>query len=167
MTVGEKIRYLREVEGNLRGLGRALTQQELLRGIKQETGKELSQSYLSQLESGARPHMTNKSRAILAQFFKVHPGYLVDDPEGYHAHLQSGLREQEQEIDVWLFQGADRFERDDELKQALITLGRQKDSRMWILLLSEILRSEPLKARVLAAIKEGLKERRKPERRKR
>src|SRR5437588_579118 len=69
MTLGEKIRYLREVEGNLRGLGRSLTQQELLRGIKKEVGAAFSQSYLSQIESGRRPHMTNKSRMILAKFF--------------------------------------------------------------------------------------------------
>ena len=46
--------------------------------------KTISQSYLSQLESGARPHLTNATRMLLAQFFKVHPGYLVDDPEGFH-----------------------------------------------------------------------------------
>ena len=60
MKVGEKIRYLREVEGNLRGLNRAMTQQELLRAIRSELGADggkMSQSYLSQIESGARPHL--------------------------------------------------------------------------------------------------------------
>ncbi len=83
MKLGEKIRYLREVEGSLRGLDRAMSQQELVRAIDAETGSKLSQSYLSQIESGARPHLTNTTRQILARFFKVHPGYLVDDPEGY------------------------------------------------------------------------------------
>ncbi len=40
MTLGEKIRYLREVEGSLRGLNRPLTQQELMKGIAAETGKK-------------------------------------------------------------------------------------------------------------------------------
>jgi len=83
MKLGEKIRYLREVEGSLRGLDRDLSQQEMVRAIEAETGSKLSQSYLSQIESGARPHLTNTTRQILARFFKVHPGYLVDDPEGY------------------------------------------------------------------------------------
>ncbi len=82
MKLGEKIRYLREVEGSLRGMNRAMSQQELVRAIEAETGSKLSQSYLSQIESGARPHLTNTTRQILAKFFKVHPGYLVDDPGG-------------------------------------------------------------------------------------
>ena len=36
--------------------------------------------------------MTQSSRALLAKFFKVHPGFLVDDPEGYHTELTSDLR---------------------------------------------------------------------------
>ena len=40
MTLGEKIRYLREVEGSLRDLGRPMTQQEIVRAVKKELGKE-------------------------------------------------------------------------------------------------------------------------------
>ena len=48
MKLADKIRYLREVEGSLRGLGRAMTQQELVRAIASETrGRGISQSYLS------------------------------------------------------------------------------------------------------------------------
>ena len=49
--------------------------------------------------------MTQSSRALLAKFFKVHPGFLVDDPEGYHAELTSDLRTTEGQLDVWLLQG--------------------------------------------------------------
>jgi len=87
MRLGEKLRYLREMEGALRALGRELTQQEVVRAIKSELKQSISQSYLSQIESGARPHLTNSTRMLLARFFKVHPGYLVDDPEGYHTEL--------------------------------------------------------------------------------
>ncbi len=71
MKLGEKIRYLREVEGSLRGLGRAMTQQELVRAIRDEMGKgnSISQSYLSQIENGARPHMTQSSRALCWRSF--------------------------------------------------------------------------------------------------
>ena len=69
MKLGDKLRYLREVEGTLRGLGREMSQQEIVRAIAKEMKKSISQSYLSQLESGARPHLTNSSRMLLAKFF--------------------------------------------------------------------------------------------------
>lgn len=139
MKLGEKIRYLREVEGSLRGLDRAMSQQELVRAIEAETGSKLSQSYLSQIESGARPHLTNTTRQTLAAFFKVHPGYLVDDPEGYSPELQSDLRSLEDKLDLWLIAGAERFRRDPELKQALLTLAQNEHSRECLLLLEGIL----------------------------
>jgi len=114
MKLGEKIRYLREVEGSLRGLQRDLSQQEMVRAIEAETGSKLSQSYLSQIESGSRPHLTNTTRQILAKFFKVHPGYLVDDPEGYHPELLSEVRNLEDKLDLWLVSGAERFRREVE-----------------------------------------------------
>jgi len=92
MTLGDKLRSLRSVEGSLRGLGRAMTQFELAQAMKREVGRGLSQAYLSQIESGARPHLTHTTRELLARFFRVYPGFLVDDPEGYTATLQSELR---------------------------------------------------------------------------
>src|SRR5882762_932400 len=76
MTLGDKIRSLRSVEGSLRGLGRAMTQFELAQAMKRELGRGLSQAYLSQIESGARPHLTHTTRELLARFFKVYPGFL-------------------------------------------------------------------------------------------
>jgi transcriptional regulator with XRE-family HTH domain len=148
MKLGEKIRYLREVEGSLRGLDRAMSQQELVRAIQRETGSKLSQSYLSQIESGARPHLTNTTRQILAALFKVHPGYLVDDPEGYSPELQSELRHVEDKLDLWLVSGAERFRRDPELKQALLTLARNEHSRECLLLLEAILETPGLAPRL-------------------
>jgi hypothetical protein len=84
MTLGEKVRSLRGVEGDLRGLGREMSQQETVTTIHRELGESFSQSYLSQIESGARPHLTHRTRVVLSRFFKVHPGYLVSDPPGYH-----------------------------------------------------------------------------------
>src|SRR5262250_3789761 len=131
MKVGEKIRYLREVEGSLRGMGRPMTQLELVRAIRDEMpkGKGISQSYLSQIENGTRPHMTQSSRALLARFFKVHPGFLVDDPDGYHTELTSDLRTVEGQIDVWLLQASERFASDREVSDVLIKLAREKDTR--------------------------------------
>jgi transcriptional regulator with XRE-family HTH domain len=139
MKLGEKIRYLREVEGNLRGLARAMTQHELIRAIRAETGSAFSQSYLSQIESGARPHLTNTTRQVLAKFFKVHPGYLVDDPDGYHVELLSDARGLEDKLDLWLVGGAERFRRDPELRHALLALARHNDTRRCLLLLHAVM----------------------------
>ena len=152
MKLGEKIRYLREVEGNLRGLNRAMSQQELVRAIEAETKSTLSQSYLSLLESGARPHMTSKTRQILAGFFKVHPGYLVDDPEGYLPELLSEVKNAENKIDLWLISGAERFSRDPELKQALITLAQHEHTRECLLLLETILNTPGLAPRLFEVL---------------
>src|ERR1051326_4892936 len=95
MKLGQKLRYLREVEGALRGLGREMTQQEVVRAMRREKRRAVSQSYLSQIESGTRPHLTNSTRMLLADFYGVHPGYLVDDPDGFHTELLSDVRVQE------------------------------------------------------------------------
>lgn len=155
MKLGEKIRYLREVEGSLRGFGRPMTQLELVRAIENEVGKGkgISQSYLSQIENGSRPHMTQSSRALLAKFFKVHPGFLVDDPEGYHTELTSDLRTTEGQLDVWLLQGSERFASDPEVSNALIKAARQKDTRRAVLLLGEILNTPGLSDRLFEALR--------------
>src|SRR5215469_2064377 len=155
MKLGEKIRYLREVEGSLRGLGRPMTQLELVRALREELGpgKTISQSYLSQIENGTRPHMTQSSRALLAKFFKVHPGFLVDDPEGYHAELTSDLRSTEGQLDVWMLQGSERFASDPEVSNVLLQAAREKDTRRCLLLLGAILDTPGLAERLLEALR--------------
>ena len=162
MKLSDKIRYLREVEGNLRGLGRAMTQQELVRAIEESNkakrgngkkGATISQSYLSQIESGARPHLTNTTRLLLAKFFQVHPGYLVDDPEGYNAQLMADIHNVEDKLDLWLVSGAERFRRDPELCQALLTLAQNKDSRRCLLLLEAVLETPSLAERLLQVLR--------------
>jgi transcriptional regulator with XRE-family HTH domain len=152
MKLGEKLKYLRETEGELRGLGRAISQQEMVRALKSETGAALSQSYLSQIESGARPHLTNTTRQVLARFFKVHPGYLVDDPEGYHAELLSDARTLEDKLDLWLVSGAERFRRDPELRRALLALSRHDDSRRCLLLLEAVIETPGLVDRLFEVL---------------
>src|ERR1700728_599091 len=171
MKLSDKIRYLREVEGNLRGLNRAMTQQELVRAIQTDSrtanGKaSISQSYLSQIESGARPHLTNTTRLLLARFFKVHPGYLVDDPEGYHEELRSDARTlhgrtQEDTLDLWLIAGAERFRRDPELRRALLAAAQHDDTRRCLLLLAAILETPSLADRLLEVLRPELAPRRK------
>lgn len=152
MTLGEKVRSLRTVEGDLRGLGREMSQLEVARAIQRELGAAFSQSYLSQIESGARPHLTHHTRALLARFFKVHPGYLVSDPPGFHRHLTSELRAVEDQLDEWLRTGADQFGGDAELRDALVRLVRHPDSRKCLVLLGTIVDTPELVDRLLDAL---------------
>jgi transcriptional regulator with XRE-family HTH domain len=97
MELGEKLLHLRATEGERRGFGRAMTQTEVATALRQELGLSLSQAYLSQIEGGKRVHLSNKSREALSRFFRVHPGYLVNDPPdslpgsarlGHHSHQE-------------------------------------------------------------------------------
>jgi transcriptional regulator with XRE-family HTH domain len=153
MRLGEKLRYLREVEGTLRGHDRELSQLDLARLIEKELGKSISQSYLSQIESGARPHLTKSTRMLLARFFKVHPGYLVDDPEGYQNELISDVGALEDKLDLWLVSGAERFKREPELRRSLLTIARHADSRMCLILLGTILENPGLADRLMEVLK--------------
>src|SRR5215470_6370801 len=155
MTLGDKLRSLRTVEGSLRGLGRSMTQLEVAQAMKREVGRGLSQAYLSQIESGFRPHLTHTTRDLLARFFRVYPGFLVDDPQGYTPGLQSELRAIDAKIDSWLFAGAEQFTSDPELQRSLITIAETSDSRTPLLLLGEILRTPGLFERLSEVLRPG------------
>src|SRR5215469_16267107 len=120
MTLGDKLRSLRAVEGSLRGLG---------------------------------PHLTQATRDLLAKFFRVYPGFLVDDPEGYSPSLQSHLRTSDAKIDRWLYAGVERFPSDPELSEALLKIAEVPDSRQALLLLAEILRTPGLAERLSEVLK--------------
>jgi transcriptional regulator with XRE-family HTH domain len=125
----------------------------VVRLLKKELRETISQAYLSQIESGARPHLTNSSRMLLAKFYKVHPGYLVDDPEGYQEELMSDLGVLENKLDLWLINGAERFRGDPEMSQALLRVARHDDSRMCVVLLGAILDNPGLAERLLQVLK--------------
>jgi transcriptional regulator with XRE-family HTH domain len=156
MKLGEKLRYLRLVEGTLRGLDREMTQQDLAKAMKRELGRGLSQSYLSQIESGARPHLTNASRMLMARFFKVHPGYLVDDPEGYHTELTSDLRAVEDRLDLLLINAAEQFADDNDLSEALLRVANYADTRKALVLLGAVLEAPGLLDRLTEVLKPGI-----------
>ena len=152
MTLAHKLRQLRHLEGELRGLGRELSQSELVRAIRTELGETISQSYLSQIESGARRHLSNSTRLLLAKFFNVHPGYLVDDPEGFHNELTSDAGTLEDRLDLWLISGAERFRRHPEVSRALLAVARHRDSRRCLALLGAILETPGLAERLLQVL---------------
>lgn len=152
MKLGEKIRYLRMVEGTMRGLGREMTQHEVAKAIAKEQKRSVSQPYLSQIENGARPHLTNSTRMALAKFFGVHPGYLVDDPDGFHTELLSDARVHEDQLDLWLISGAERFSRDSQVSQALLKVAQHEDSRKCLVLMKSILDTPELVDRLFTVL---------------
>ena len=89
----------------------------------------------------------------------MHPGYLVDDPEGYSPELQSELRPVEDKLDLWLVAGAERFRRDPELMQSLLTLARHDHSRECLLLLEAILETPGLMPRLTEVLRPKSRER--------
>jgi transcriptional regulator with XRE-family HTH domain len=139
MELGQKLYLLRHLEGHLRGLGRELTQVEVVRAIKAELDEDISQSYLSLIERGTRPHLSHESRQLLAKFFKIHPGYLVSDPPGFQTGLSPEVAPIESALDGWLLEGAARLGHDQPLSAALDRIAAHADSRGCLVLLGEML----------------------------
>lgn len=138
MDLAEKLKLLRTLEGSLRGVDRPLAKSEVVRLMKQELGVGISEAYLSQLESGKRPHMTEKSRDLIARFFKVHPGYLVTDPQGFRTELAS-MAHMETRMDDWLRAGAFTFLRSDpEAARAMQSLADSADTRTLVLVAARL-----------------------------
>jgi hypothetical protein len=77
---------------------------------------------------------------------------LVDDPEGYSTELMSDVATMESKLDLWLISGAERFRRDHDLHQALVTTARHQDSRMCLVLLGAILENPGLAERLLQVL---------------
>src|SRR6185503_14516339 len=100
-----------------------------------------------------RPHLTNSTRLLLAKFFKVHPGYLVSDPEGFQTELISDFGAPEDKLDLWLIDGAERFHGDPKVSQALLDVARHNDSRRCLVLLGAILDTPGLMDRLLQVLK--------------
>lgn len=158
MKLSEKLELLRGLEGSLRELKRPLTKSEVSRLIADELGEKISVAYLSQLESGKRPHMTETTRELLARFYKVHPAFFVSDPEGYDSTITSVSLE-ENSLDTWLLSGARQFASiDADLAFALRNLANHDASRAVLLLMGEMMRDPRLLDRLRACIAEAASE---------
>jgi len=147
MKLGEKLNKLRLLEGMARGLDRELTQNEVAAGVR-ALGGQISQSYLSQIENGSRPHLTSGTRVHLARFFKVHPGYLVDDPDEIHLPIKPRL-EINEKVDLWLIEASESLSSDAELSQALLRIAKHEQSRECLILLGALVENKVLIDRLL------------------
>lgn len=139
MNLAEKIKHLREIEGELRGMNRPMTQMEVVKAMQEELGKSISQAYLSQLESSRRLHLTASSRSLLARFFKVHPGYLVSDPPNYSTDLLTDVAYNDQDrLDTWLRANAEEWSSEPALQQLLHELASSQDAHRYIEIFSKL-----------------------------
>jgi len=159
MKLGEKLTKLRLLEGMARGLDRELTQNEVASGVR-ALGGQISQSYLSQIENGSRPHLTSGTRGQLARFFKVHPGYLVDDPDEVHLPIKP-RHEINEKVDLWLVDASQALANDDELSQALLRIAKHDQSRECLILLGSLVENKVLIDRLLERFAPAPKPRRR------
>jgi transcriptional regulator with XRE-family HTH domain len=132
MNLAEKMKHLREVEGELRGLNRPMTQMEVVKAMQEELGESISQAYLSQLESSKRLHLTASSRDLLARFFKVHPGYLVSDPMDYSTDLLTDLEQTTDRLTNWLTASATEWFSDPMLHELLQQLAQTTEPKRYL-----------------------------------
>jgi len=152
VRLGEKLRVLREVEGTCRQRSQGLSKAETVKLIRDELGERISLAYLSQLETGTRRHMTHKTRQLLARFFRVHPGYLVDDPEQFQHLVGAPLPASRDAFGAWLHAGAARFADDPDIAETLERLALAPDRREALRLFRDLLRTPGLIERLLVTI---------------
>ncbi len=132
MNLAEKIKHLRQIEGELRGLNRAMTQVEVVRAMQEELGESISQAYMSQLEQSKRLHLTASSRNLLARFFKVHPGYLVSDPPDYSTDLLTDMGQDIDRLRTWLIANAVEWRSEPALHDLLACLAQSQEPRRYL-----------------------------------
>ena len=140
MNLAEKIKHLREIEGELRGLNRPMTQMEVVRAMQEELGESISQAYLSQLEKAKRLHLTASSRDLLARFFKIHPGYLVSDPPDYNTDLLTDIVKHDTDrLATWLDASAEEWHTEPDLQLLLQYLANAEEPRRYIELFRKLM----------------------------
>lgn len=140
MNLAEKLKHLRKIEGDLRGLNRPMTQMEVVTTMREELHESLSQAYLSQLEGGRRVHLTASSRDLLARFFKVHPGYLVSDPPDYSTDLLTDMENgADDRLGTWLVASAEEWRSEPAVRDFFEHLADSEDPRRYLALLRQLM----------------------------
>ena len=139
MNLAEKMKHLRAVEGELRGLNRPMTQVEVVKAMQEELGVKVSQAYLSQLERNKRLHLTASSRDVLSRFFKVHPSYLISDPPDYSTDLMTDMEADGDRLATWLTASTQEWHTEPEVQLFLQQLADVEDSRRHLKLFSKLM----------------------------
>lgn len=86
---------------------------------------------------------------MLAKFFKVHPGYLVDDLEDMpHAPMRP-RRGLDDRLDLWLIEGSQEFADDARLSEALLQIAKHPKSRECLIVFGSIVENRELIERLI------------------
>lgn len=139
MNLSEKIKHLRDVEGELRGFNRPMTQMEVVKAMQEELDESISQAYLSQIENGKRVHLTASSRDLLSRFFKVHPGYLVSDPLDFSTDLLTDMEQETDRLGTWLEANAEEWHGEPAIQAFFDRLGRVEEPRRYIAFFDQLM----------------------------
>lgn len=141
MNLAEKLKHLRSVEGELRGLNRPMTQVEVVKAMKEELHQTVSQAYLSQIEGNKRLHLTASSRDLLARFFKVHPGYLVSDPPDFSTDLLTDFEtaDEADRFSTWLMASAEEWWKEPPIHDFFESLASVEDPGSYLELFQRLL----------------------------
>lgn len=139
MNLAEKMKHLRAVEGELRGLSRPMTQVEVVKAMQEELGVKISQAYFSQLERNKRLHLTASSRDVLSRFFKVHPSYLISDPPDFSTDLLSDMDPDSDRLVTWLTASAQEWRIEPTIQDFFQRLADTEEPRRYMNLFSKLL----------------------------
>ncbi len=139
MNLSEKIKHLREVECDLRGFNRPMTQMEVVKAMQEELNESISQAYLSQIENGKRVHLTASSRDLLSSFFKVHPGYLVSDPPDFSTDLLTDMENEADRLATWLAASAEEWHAEPLIQAFFERLAGVEEPARYIALFYELM----------------------------
>jgi len=137
MKLSEKIKHLREVEGELRGLNRPMTQTEVVKAIQEELNESISQAYLSQLET-VREFTSQHRAATYSRVFKVQPGYLVSDLPDFSTDLLTDIDFNTDRLDTWLMASAEEWRGEPLIQEFFERLASIENPRRYIILFHEM-----------------------------
>jgi len=112
---------------------------EVVTSMRDELQESLSQAYLSQLESGRRVHLTASSRALLARFFKVHPGYLVSDPPDFSTDLLTDMEDGSDRLNTWLMASAEEWRIEPSIQEFFDRLANTENARRYLELFDQLM----------------------------
>jgi hypothetical protein len=112
--------------------------------------------------------MTARTRELISRFFKVHPGFLVSDPEGFRTELAALPMVPEDRLDDWLRAGAGEIASTDaELADALRELADSKRTRSLIMAMARLARSPEALTKLITVLGVSGDPNRKPRQRRR
>jgi hypothetical protein len=83
--------------------------------------------------------LTASSRALLARFFKVHPGYLVSDPPDFSTDLLTDMEDGADRLNTWLMASAEEWRIEPSIRVFFERLADTENPRRYLELFDQLL----------------------------